>query len=349
MGRVTLQTIADVVGVSRTTVSNAFSRPDQLSDDLRDRILAAAAEVGYGGPDPLARGLRSGTVGSLGVLLTESLAYAFADPYATTFLQGVAEVTGAADIGMLLLPLPPQRPVGNALRNAVVDGFVVYSMPDGHPALDVLRTRGLPLVTVDGPRLAGVAYVAIDNRGAARQIAEEVFSRGHERVLVLTFRVADDERTGPVDDDRIARATYHVTVQRLRGILDASRAAGRPREDVMIEEVGLNTRLAAEHATLRHLQGPHAPTAVIAVSDVLALGALDAAATLGLEVPGDLTVTGYDDLPAAEQLGLTTVRQSALAKGRRAAEVLLSDETSGDVVLPHELVRRSSVGDPPRS
>src|SRR6185503_17909125 len=91
MARVTLQTIADRLGVSRMTVSNAFSRPDQLSDDLRRRILLTAEELGYVGPDPAARALARGTTGAVGVLLTDSLRYAFTDEVATGFLAAAVE------------------------------------------------------------------------------------------------------------------------------------------------------------------------------------------------------------------------------------------------------------------
>ena len=86
MARVTLQTIADQVGVSRMTVSNAFSRPDQLSADLRERMLAVADELGYAGPDPAARALASGTTGAMGVLLSDALTWAFTDDVAMAFL-----------------------------------------------------------------------------------------------------------------------------------------------------------------------------------------------------------------------------------------------------------------------
>ena len=91
MGRVTLQTVAEKVGVSRMTVSNAFSRPDQLSAELRRTILAAADELGYVGPDPAARALARGTTGAVGVLLTESIGTAFQDPIAAGFFGALAE------------------------------------------------------------------------------------------------------------------------------------------------------------------------------------------------------------------------------------------------------------------
>ena len=90
MGRVTLQTVADRVGVSRMTVSNAFSRPDQLSADLRDRILAAADDLGYVGPDPAARALAKGTTGAVGIVLTSLVGSAFSDEVATEFLGAIA-------------------------------------------------------------------------------------------------------------------------------------------------------------------------------------------------------------------------------------------------------------------
>src|SRR5690554_3139322 len=90
-GRVTLQTIADEVGVSRMTVSNAFSRPDQLSAQLRSTILARAQELGYVGPDPAARALARGTTGAVGILLTDSMTSAFRDDIATGFFGAVAE------------------------------------------------------------------------------------------------------------------------------------------------------------------------------------------------------------------------------------------------------------------
>ena len=92
MARITVKTLADAVGVSPSTVSNAYNRPDQLSPDLRARILATAAELGYAGPDAVARSLRSGKAGAVGVLLTERLSYAFSDPYAIGFLAGLSEV-----------------------------------------------------------------------------------------------------------------------------------------------------------------------------------------------------------------------------------------------------------------
>ena len=127
MARVTLQTIADRLGVSRMTVSNAFSRPDQLSAELRQRILDAAAELGYVGPDPAARALARGTTGAVGVLLTDSLQYAFTDEVATGFLAAVADELAETGLALTLLTSNGRDDDVIPARDVAIDGALVYS------------------------------------------------------------------------------------------------------------------------------------------------------------------------------------------------------------------------------
>ena len=155
MGKVTLQTIADRVGVSRMTVSNAFSRPDQLSAELRDKIMAAADELGYVGPDPAARVLATGSAGTVGVLLTDSLSYAFEDEFAARFLGGIAEEL--APTGLALTLLTSSGPAGSVqARDVPMDGALIYSCDETSSALSWLKRRRLPLVLVDQAPSSGV-------------------------------------------------------------------------------------------------------------------------------------------------------------------------------------------------
>src|SRR5215475_10159920 len=148
--RPTLQTVAEAVGVSRSTVSNAYSRPDQLSPELRDRIFEAAKQIGYAGPDPAARSLRRGRVGSIGVLFSATLSYAFTDPYAVQFLQGLAQTAEQHETGLLLMPLSKDGEATEAaVQNAVVDSFCLYCLPDWHRSLAAVRSRGLPIVSAE--------------------------------------------------------------------------------------------------------------------------------------------------------------------------------------------------------
>merc|ERR1711969_31265 len=128
--RATLASLAAELKVSRTTVSNAYNRPDQLSAELRERVLSTAKALGYPGPDPVARSLRTRKAGAVGLVITEPLNYSFRDPAALDFVAGLAESCEAVGQGLLLVAVGPDRSVSDgsaAVLAAGVDGFVVYS------------------------------------------------------------------------------------------------------------------------------------------------------------------------------------------------------------------------------
>ena len=143
----TLASLAAELGVSRTTVSNAYNRPDQLSPELRRRVLETARKLGYPGPDPVARSLRTRKAGAVGLLLTENLSYAFRDPAAIGFLEGLALACEDAKQGLHLVPANPEREDVAAVHRAGVDGFVVKDTPARQLADAVRRVhRGLRVV-----------------------------------------------------------------------------------------------------------------------------------------------------------------------------------------------------------
>jgi DNA-binding LacI/PurR family transcriptional regulator len=344
--RATLQTIADRLGVSRATVSNAYNRPDQLAPQLRRRILEVAEELGYPGPDPAARRLRRGRSGAIGLLFTEALSYAFTDPGAVCFLEGLAREAEAAGTALLLLPSPPGSDASAAVRDAVVDGLCIYSMADRQPAVRAALDRRLPTVIVEEPVVEGYAFVGVDDRGATRAIAEHVLGLGHRRIAVITDRLAPDGYEGPVDAARERAATFYLGRERLGGFRDALTAAGIAWADVAKQERA-NERAGGYDAGLALLRAEPRPMAILCSTDQLALGALDAAGELGLAVPGDVSVTGFDDIPAAAAADLTTIRQPLVEKGQQAAR-LLAELAEGKpprrVRLPVELVVRGSTG-----
>ncbi len=185
MARVTLQTIADQVGVSRMTVSNAFSRPDQLSATLRDKILAAADELGYGGPDPAARALVSGSAGTIGVLLSDALTYTLTDDVAMAFLAGIADELGPGGRALTLLPAAPTDGSMPA-RDVAIDGALVYSCHDDSSAVSWLMRRRLPVVFVDQAAAPGIPSVNVDDRSGARAAAQHLVDLGHRHVGIVT-------------------------------------------------------------------------------------------------------------------------------------------------------------------
>jgi DNA-binding LacI/PurR family transcriptional regulator len=351
--RVTLQTIADKLEVSRTTVSNAYGRPDQLNPALRQRILDVAQELGYAGPHAAARTLRRGRSGSLGVVLSSSLTYAFRDPVSLAILKGVAEASEPSGTAILLLPVPSTADAGcSAIRDAVVDAFLVYTVDKRDARLSALLERGLPTAFVDEPRRDDAAFVGIDDRAAARTAAEHLLALGHRRFGIVTFPLVVDRRSGPADLARQAATTIGISRERLAGYADALVAAGLAWEEVPVHEVSANsTNRAADAADALLDLGPR-PTAILAFSDVLALGVLRAAAARGVRVPEDLSVVGFDDIPAAAATDppLTTVRQPLVEKGRAACRLILEGWPRGEPpteILPTELVVRGSSGPVP--
>ncbi len=352
----TMKDIAVAAGVSRTTVSNAYNRPGKLSVAVRARVLAAARELGYPGPDPVARSLRTGRVGALGVLLAEALTFAFDDPAAILLLREVANAGQLADMGLSLLPAPPERPTGTstatqAVTRAVVDGFLVYHLPDGHPSISALLGRRLPTVVVDGPDLQGVPLVGVDDRGGARQAAEHLLALGHRRIGVLVDRIAADAYRGPVDDQRRVASGFRAAHLRLAGYADALHASGLAWESIPIQECGI-PNLASGHAGAAALLDriPEL-TAILATTDLLAQGAIQAAHQRDLPIPGALSVVGFDDLPDANT-DLTTVHQPLADKGRIAARLLLqaldgAATPASRIELPTRLIVRGSTARPP--
>ncbi|MEU6711578.1 LacI family DNA-binding transcriptional regulator [Nonomuraea sp. NPDC046802] len=349
MARVTLQTIADRLGVSRATVSYAFSRPDQLSDGLRRRILEVADELGYAGPNPTARSLRLGRAGALGLIFSETLAYAFADPYAIGFFQGLATAAEDAGVGLLILPLPHGDRRSEAVRDAVVDAFCVMSLPDEHPALAEVLARKLPVVVVDEPYVPGHPFVGIDEPAAGAAAARHVLELGHRRLGVAMVGLHEDGYSGWADPQRQESAVFQAMRNRRGGYQRACEEAGLDWSGVPFYELTRNSRQAGRKAGHALLGRVPRPTAILTNTDVLALGVLDAAADLGLEVPRELSVVGFSD-SAAEEAGLTTIRQAKQEIGERAGRLLLSGGAAKPerLLFPYELIVRTSTAPPPR-
>lgn len=355
--RVTLRHVARELGVSAKTVSNAYSRPDQLSAQLREQVLATAKRLGYPGPDPLAARLRHGRVGAIGVAYDNGLSYAFSDPVAVELLAGATEVAEPAGAGLLLIPgsADPRRSAA-AVSGALIDGLIVCSMSGDDPLLIAAIARRLPLAVIDQPgpdQLAELGapdtpWVGVDDRAAACSLAEHLLALGHRRLAVVSFGMTRTPVRGLVDEAAQAAATYTVTRNRLAGYRDAALRAGIDWTSVPVFHGTDSTPAEGEAGATAVLHATPRPTALICLSDRLAEGALRAAARLGLRVPDHLSVAGFDDATSAATLGLTTVRQPTRRKGELAAQALLNRlhgvKHSPPLTLPTELAIRATTG-----
>jgi len=335
MPHITLETIARQLGVSKMTVSNAYNRPDQLSPALRQRVLQQAREIGYPGPNPLASTLRKGKTGTIGLTFDDPLTYAFTDPAAVVFMQGMAQECEQAGVGLLLVPGAPDRgQTLELLKTSLVDSFAVYSDYELDERIDVLQERGLPFVLIDSTPLAGVSWVGIDDRGGARLAAQHLLDLGHRRFGVVTLCVGPDSVRGRVTPERLAQRGYYVTKQRLAGYRDALEAAGIDWSSVPVYEhdhlpsttVNVTSRTDDGYRLAPALlDRAQRPTAILAMSDELARGVMQAASERGIDVPRELSVVGFDDTPEAvrSRPPLTTVHQPLRDKGAAAARLLL--------------------------
>jgi DNA-binding LacI/PurR family transcriptional regulator len=345
--RATLRDVAERAGVATSTASIVFSGRKPVAEATADRVRAAAAELGYLGPDPLAASLRQGRSGIVGAFVEGRLPYAFHDPYAALVLQGLSQVLGDLELGLLLIPDTGDvraRPVQQPL-DAVV--FVLCS-EERNPLVDSLESRGIPMVGTGAPLGPTVRQLRIDERGAQRAAAQHLVDLGHDpsRLAHLLLPLQPHGPTTRIDARDIAAATYPDSRDRALGFCDVAGA------DRLMAQAAEPTVALGHAAAALLLDGDVRPTGIVAQSDLLAVGAMRAAAERGLRVPDDLSVTGFDgvDLPGLPHQ-LTTVDQRAHAKGLAVGAMvrdLLDGKRVRDRTHRVELVVGSSTAPPRR-
>ncbi|GAA1991509.1 substrate-binding domain-containing protein [Terrabacter lapilli] len=340
--RPTLRDVAERAGVSVSTASLVFSGKGPVAEATADRVRAAAADLGFTGPNPLASSLRQGRSGAIGVLVEGRLRMAFRDPFAIAVLDGLAEVLEAVPTGMLLIGQSTKDPgsVVPQLAPLALDA-VVFSLcgPGEHPAVEHLAARGIPMFSTGVPNDRRITQVRVDERASGAAIAAHVRDLGHRRVAHVAMPMLATSTAGPVPDAEVrAKDAYVPSVGRLLGFRDVfgADAPAVQTGDGSSVEGGITAGRAL-------LDVPEAdrPTAVVAQSDVIAAGVILAAEELGLRVPEDLSVTGFDgvDLPWLPHR-LTTMDQHGREKGRTLGTLVrrrLDGKRSRSVTQPVDL------------
>ncbi|WP_380167848.1 LacI family DNA-binding transcriptional regulator [Jannaschia sp. R86511] len=320
--RVTLDAVAAAAGVSRMTASYAYNQPTRVAATTRQRVLAAAEELGFLGPDPSGRFLRQGALRSLGLVLGESLSYVFEDPQATRFVAGLAQVCTSNGYALTIIPTTGGPQDGERIAAAAVDAFVVWTTTADDPVLDAVRATHRRAVIHGGPPVDGFTLVGIDNRAAARALAAEVWATS-SAPAVLSFPLDRDRRAGVHVGLDLQRVAYPVTLDRLAGFRDAAGDLGLDWSTVPVAVCSLNHAGHARAAITELLAAGHQFDGLAAMSDQQALGARDAILVTGRTIPADVTLGGFDDSPEAAVADLTSVHQSLLDQGARAATLAL--------------------------
>lgn len=314
----TIYDIARHVGVSAGTVSRALSRPEKVLPATRTRIEQAAAALGYV-PNTVARTLKTQRSGKILVSVPD-----IANPFFAQILQGAEEAAQAVGYAVLLgdTQHQPDREERYAqmLRRNEADGLIVLGHRLPPTAREIVKQLGATAPVVNGcefdPAL-GIPSVHIDNAAASRTAMEHLYGLGHERIAVVG---------GPPDNP--------LHQQRLAGVHAAARTRGRLRlltiapGDFSIESGYMAAKKLLSHAPV--------PTAAFCFSDQMALGVLAACRDMGIRVPKDFSIIGFDDLASSRYLTppLTTISQPMREIGVRAVNLLLAIIEA--VEVPHQ-------------
>lgn len=345
-GRPTIKDLAQRAGVSKTAVSFAFNAPERLSKETCTKILTIAQELGYV-PDPMARGLARKKTQCIGILLPQSIAFIFQNPYITELLRGIGEECEKEKFSILVLS-PLEGIFTHALYNAVVDGVIILGAASDSDVHTLCRQRGLPYVTIDAGFSTDCVNVGIDDEKAAYELAKLLVQVGHKKICVCTLQ--------PLSKNLESSGSSETIRNRCKGIDRAVKEWGGDDIEVEYHEVGTSYEGSLVAARRLLAQTP-APTAVLCMADVQAYGFYRVIQEQGRSIPKDLSIATFDNLPQSQLLHPqpSTVDQPGFQKGLRAAVELfklLSDhkdapkKVAQSVVLDFQILNTGSIAPP---
>lgn len=342
--RPTIKDIAQRAGVSKTTVSFALNDPSRISSETYNRVMAVVRELDYV-PNPVARTLTTKRLGALGLLLPQPLTEVLRNPCVVEMVRGVGELCAERELSLTMIP-PIKGRVIEAARRAFVDGLITIGVGPDHEVVELLNNRHIPFVTVDGAETEATINVGIDDEAAAYGLMHYMLGLGHRRIAILELM--------PEEINRPEERFSLVRERRLAGFTRALAETGLSLYSPGI--VIVPTESSAEGGRqsalpLLNTEVQDRPTAIVAMSDAMALGVYQACRELKLAIPADLSVAGFDDIPDASLISpdLTTVCQPSREKGVAAAQQLVSlleGSTANHCVLPTQLKIRSSTRAP---
>ncbi len=334
MKRWTLEEIGKLAGVSRSTVSRVINNHPNIRPNVRERVQQVIAETGYQ-PNSAARSLVSNRSRIIGLFMPSVLRSAFTDPYYPQIIQAISHACNQNDyiVSLFLSQTVEEesKMIQRIVGSGVIDGLIITAEHTDTSFIPTLQAYDIPFVQIGRPHDTtkdDISYIDVDNYAGAHYATSHLIQQGHRRIA----QIATIYNTAGVDRDRGYR---QALVE--RGIA----------VDEELIEVGDFSETSGYEAMQRLLLKK--PTAVFVQSDSMAIGALRALHEVNIQVPQDVAIVGFDDLPSASQLSpsLTTIRQPIYRTGTLAVETLIdilntSKEPVRRIVLPVELVIRSS-------
>ena len=316
-------------------MSRALRGLPNVAASTRARVEQVATELNYQA-DPAARRLATGRSRSIAVIVPFVNTW-----YCAEIMAGVEAVCAEAGYDMVVIALRTEggdrRPIdGNEALHRRVDGIVVVDVALEGEELDEMISRGLAVVSI-GPPLPGCPSTGIDDVEVGRIATRHLIELGHRRIALI----------GDTTDTIFG---FVVPTMRQTGYEQALAAAGIQLDDDLIVDGSFTVQGGAE-ALDQLLALDEPPTAIFAIGDIMALGAMQRARELGIDIPGELSIIGVDDQPVAEVLGLTTVHQDVAEHGARVArwlvDLLRDDDHSVErFIAPVRLVERSTTAAP---
>lgn len=330
----TLEDVAKMVGVSRSTVSRVINNEPNVNDETRQKVEKVIKELNFQ-PNLAARGLAAGKSHILGFVIPVGVNAIFSDPFFPLLMQNVTSACNQKGYSIMLWLAEPEferRTIHQVLYNGLVDGVIVSSMKLTDPIIESLSEHKFPFVTIGRNPIEGSScYVDADNYNGAREAVMHLIRQGRKRIASIT---------GPMDTI--------VGIDRFKGYQDSLKQYGISMHPELIVEGDFSDG-SGYYQTQRLLE--FNPDAIFAASDVMAIASIRAIQDSGHKVPDDIAVVGYDDIPLATRTTptLTTIRQPFHRMGTVAVEILLDmighpSSQPHRIVLPTELVIRSSCG-----
>ncbi|MEM7344629.1 MAG: LacI family DNA-binding transcriptional regulator [Chloroflexota bacterium] len=334
---VTLKDLAVHVDRSITTVSRALAGYQDVSPRTRDQVLQAAEELGYE-PNITARQLQKQATDTIALILPNNNNPQISDPFFSEFLAGIVDQTTRYGLDLLVTTHSPDEDAKEVylkyIRSRRVDGFIIIRTQRNDARIKLLRDCDFPFVAF-GRVETDNEFPFIDEDGelGIRMVVDHLVALGHTRLAFIA-----------------EPANLTKAHNRLQGFIKGVTAHGLPLDESLILEGGFRQR-AGRLSTLQLLDHPNPPTAIVAVNDLVALGAISAAQEQGLVVGRDVSITGFDDIALAEYTHppLTTLHLPAHEIGMKICQTLFNvinrePLAEPQVILQPELVVRQSSG-----